>query len=78
VERASGYCAIHKYQEDNIWNKMSVLSESKSGYIWNMISYCGKVIELKGSKNLGYTSKVVLTLYEEILVKGYTIYVDNF
>jgi hypothetical protein len=33
---------------------------------------------LKGSDNLGHASKVVLTLSEEFLDKGYTIYVYNF
>jgi hypothetical protein len=31
-----------------------------------------------GGGNLGHESKVVLTISEELLGKGYTIYSDNF
>jgi len=50
--------------------KLYILSESKSGYIWNRIIYCGKVVELKGSENLKYTSKAVQTLCEEFLLRA--------
>jgi len=35
-----------------------------------MIIYCGKVVELKGSENLEYTSKAVQTLCEEFLLRA--------
>ena len=35
-----------------------------------MIIYCGKVAELKWSENLGYTSKAILTLSEEFLLRA--------
>jgi len=50
--------------------KLYIISESKSGYIWSMIIYYGKVVELKWSENLGYTSKAVQTLCEEFLLRA--------
>jgi hypothetical protein len=42
--------------------KTCVLSESESGYVWNVIICCGKATDTKERENLGHANKVFVTL----------------
>jgi hypothetical protein len=42
--------------------KRCVLSESESGYVWNMVICCGKATDTKERENLGHANKVFVTL----------------
>jgi hypothetical protein len=60
------------------------LCEAKTGYVWNMLWYTGSETELKseihGIDISHYTkpSKIVLTLAEQLLTRGYIIGLDNY
>lgn len=59
--------------------KSYILTESESAYIWNMIVYTGKGTCLDPAlKEYAHGTQVVLSLTEELLDKGYRLYVDNF
>lgn len=55
-----------------------LLSEAKSGYIWKMIIYVGNETGLIQNADYGHATRVVLTLMEDLLDKGYSVYADNF
>ena len=46
-----------------------------SGYVWNVLSYCGKLDPISG---FGHAETVVLKLMEKLLDCGRVLYVDNF
>ena len=54
-----------------------MLSESKTGYMYNMVIYYGKETQLI-TPGLNHTTKVVLTLMEPLADKGYDLYTDRF
>lgn len=58
--------------------KTYILSEAKTGYIWNMIVYVGKETNIMRNNNYGHATNVVLSLMKNLLDKGYCIYADNF
>ncbi|XP_014676879.1 PREDICTED: piggyBac transposable element-derived protein 4-like [Priapulus caudatus] len=64
-------------KRDRFGIKSFELCESSSGYIWKFIVYTGKEANLKRDGKLLSTS-VVLDLAEDLLDKGYKIYMDNF
>lgn len=59
--------------------KSYMLCESKSGYLWSMIVYTGRgtICNVDGQQ-LACSTKIVLSLMEELLGKGYCLTVDNF
>lgn len=59
--------------------KSYMLCESKSGYLWRIIIYTGKgtICNIDGQQ-LAFSTKIVLSLMEELLGKGYCLTVDNF
>lgn len=59
--------------------KSYMLCESKSGYLWKIIIYTGKgtICNIDGQQ-LAFSTKIVLSLMEELLGKGYCLTVDNF
>jgi hypothetical protein len=65
VTLRNSYAMMHGPMNTRSGIKLYITSESKSGYIWSMIIYYGKVGELKWSENFEYTSKAVQTLCEE-------------
>ena len=46
-----------------------------TGYVWNVLVYCGKMDPLSG---FGHTETVVLKLMETLLDRGHALYEDNF
>ena len=46
-----------------------------SGYVWNVLVYCGKMDPMSG---FGHAETVVLKLMEKLLGRGHVLYVDNF
>ncbi|XP_068250307.1 piggyBac transposable element-derived protein 4-like [Palaemon carinicauda] len=59
--------------------KFFELCESSTGYIWNFCIYSGKnTTFLDKYKNLPVTSRVVMSLMDPLLGKGYCLYTDNF
>ena len=58
--------------------KAYVLSESTSGYMYNLLVYYGKETQLITTRNLNHTTKVVLTLVSPLANKGYDLYTDRF
>ncbi|XP_068225608.1 piggyBac transposable element-derived protein 4-like [Palaemon carinicauda] len=59
--------------------KFFELCESSTGYIWNFCIYSGKnTTFLDKYKNLSVTSRVVMSLMDPLLGKGYCLYTDNF
>lgn len=60
--------------------KFFKLCESETGYIWNIICYTGASTAYENVANevLPMTEKVVFSLSEKLLNKGYQLYMDNF
>jgi len=60
--------------------KLYELCESGSGYIWNSIVHTGRAdqMELVDSTDNLVSSRIVLTLVEDLLDRGYQFFVDNF
>ena len=58
--------------------KAYVLSESKSGYMYNMVIYYGKETQLITVPGLNHTTNVVLTLISPLANMGYDLYTDRF
>jgi hypothetical protein len=57
------------------------LCESSSGYLWSFIIYTGRETEVQSTLILEEKSKtaaIVLSLVEQLLHKGYTLWADNF
>ena len=46
-----------------------------TGYVWNDLVYCGKMVPPSG---FGHAETVVLKVMEKLLDRGHAIYVDNF
>ena len=53
------------------------LCESGSGYIWKSMIHIGTAMELVQSVDGLVSSRIVLTLAQELLGKGYCIFMDN-
>ena len=63
----------------NPWGiKAYVLSDSKSGYMHNLLIYYGKDTCLIERPDLSHTCKVVLTLCDYLKNKQYDLYTDRF
>ena len=58
--------------------KAYVLSESKTGYMYNLVIYYGKETQLISKPGLNHTTKVVLTLIDTLSNLGYDLYTDSF
>ena len=58
--------------------KAYVLSESRSGYIYNLVIYYGKETLLSVIPGKNHTTNVVMTLMEPLSNMGYDLYVDHF
>ena len=54
--------------------KLYLLCET-SGYVWNILVYCGKMDPMSG---FGHAESVVLKLMESRLDKGHILFTDNF
>ena len=56
-----------------------MLSEPKRGYLWIIIIYTGKgtICNIDGQQ-LAFSTKIVLSLMEELLGKGYCLTVNKF
>jgi hypothetical protein len=53
------------------------LCESGSGYIWKSLIHTGPTMKLNDSADNLVSSKIVMTLINDLLGKGYTVYLDN-
>ena len=63
----------------NPWGvKADVLSDSKTGYMHNVIVYFGKQTNLIDKPEWSHTVKVVVSLIEHLKDKGYDLYTDRF
>ena len=58
--------------------KAYVLSESRTGYMYNVIIYYGKETQLITKPGLNHTTNVVLTLVDPLRGLGYDLYTDRF
>ena len=58
--------------------KAYVLSESKSGYMYNLVIYYGKETLLLANPRLNHTTRVCLSLMEPLKNMGYDLYTDRF
>ena len=58
--------------------KAYVLSESCTGYLYNVIIYYGKETQLQQIPGLNHTTNVVLTLMAPLANKGYDLYTDRY
>lgn len=64
-------------KRDRFGIKSFELCESCSGYIWKFVVYTGKEADT-AKKNVNLSTRVVLTLAEDLLDKGYIIFMDNY
>ena len=58
--------------------KAYILSESKTGYMYNMLIYYGRETQLLTSPALNHTTNIVLTLMNPLQNMGYDLYTDRF
>ena len=59
--------------------KFFELCESDTGYIWNFCIYTGKdTLFMEKYKDLPVSSRIVMSLMDPLLGKGYCLYTDNF
>jgi hypothetical protein len=58
--------------------KAYVLSESRTGYMYNLVIYYGKETQLLTRPGLNHTTNVVLTLMNPLANLGYDLYTDRF
>ena len=58
--------------------KAYVLSESKTGYMYNLLVYYGKETQLLTKPGLNHTTNVVLTFVHPLRDLGYDLYTDRF
>ena len=58
--------------------KAFVLSESQTGYMYNLVIYYGKETQLITRPGLNHTTNVVLTLMHPLAGLGYDLYTDRF
>ena len=59
--------------------KFYELCESTTGYVWNSFIYTGKDTVYNSAYNeMPVTSRIVFTLIDALLDKGYCLYTDNF
>ena len=58
--------------------KAYVLSESRTGYMYNLVIYYGKETQLIMRPGLNHTTAVVLTLIDPLKNLGYDLYTDRF
>ena len=55
-----------------------MLSESRSGYMYNLVIYYGKETLLSVIPGKNHTTNIVMTLMEPLSNMGYNLYVDRF
>ena len=58
--------------------KAYVLSESRSGYMYNLVIYYGKETQLITAAGLNHTTRVILTAMTPLANMGYDLYTDRF
>jgi len=58
--------------------KAYVLSESRTGYMYNLLIYYGKETLLTSVPGRNHTTKVIMTLMEPLANMGYDLYTDRF
>ena len=58
--------------------KAYVLSESRSGYMYNLVIYYGKERQLITAPGLNHTTRVILTAMTPLANMGYDLYTDRF
>ena len=58
--------------------KAYVLSESRTGYMYNIIIYYGKETQLTTKPGMNHTTNVVLTLMDPLKDLGYDLFTDRF
>ena len=76
-----GRVAFRQYVKGKpqLWGiKAYVLSESRSGYMYNLVIYYGKETLLSVIPGKNHTTNVVMTLMEPLSNMGYDLYVDRF
>ena len=74
---------VYSSEESQIFGVESfVLAETKTGYVWNIGIYTGKKTIysyfVQNAEDINKPSKIVLSLAEELLNKGYCIGMDNY
>lgn len=57
--------------------KAFVLCDSVTGYIVDIIAYCGKGTELEIDRELGITGSIATSLLKDFMHKGHILYCDN-
>ena len=75
-----GHVAFRQYVKGKPqpWGiKAYVLSESRSGYMYNLVIYYGKETLLSVIPGKNHTTNVVMTLMEPLSNMGYDLYVDR-
>ena len=76
-----GRCGFRQYirGKPQPWGiKAYVLSESRTGYMYNLIIYYGKETQLLTRPGQNHTTSVVLTLMDPLKDLGYDLYTDRF
>lgn len=58
--------------------KAYVLSESRTGYMYNVVIYYGKETLLNTIPGMNHTTNVIMTLMEPLQNMGYDLYTDRF
>ncbi|XP_065664742.1 piggyBac transposable element-derived protein 4-like [Hydra vulgaris] len=57
--------------------KSFILAETKTGYIWNGFLYTGKVDKINTDNYNYMATSIVMTLMNNLLNKGYCVFIDN-
>jgi hypothetical protein len=78
LDRTCELKTVHSLQKEQVLNSVYKLCDSSSGYMWNFIVYTGKDIvyvdKHPGEQN---SSQTVLELANNLLDKGYCLYLKN-
>lgn len=73
----SGFRQYIPSKRARYWIKIYNLSESSTGYVWNVLVYTGKDTEMSEITDL-YGERAVKTLMSDLFGKGYNLYLDWF
>ena len=73
-----GFCQYIRGKPQPWGIKAYVLSESRTGYMYNLVIYYGKETQLMTKPGLNHTTNVVLTLMNPLQGLGYDLYTDRF
>lgn len=79
LQRKALMVTVHCIKMSQIWNKILMLCESKSGYIWKSIIDTGKGTILNEKyADYGLEISSVLSLIDPLLDQAYCLTMDNF